>query len=88
MPVPSTIGVQVVVSTGARAKVDSVSAEAVTIHPTGQVALPSLHWASLEEAITWWSDLGNKLATEGLRRLDARAALDEMHESLQRAGAR
>lgn len=88
MTIPSTIGVSVVVTDGARPNLTSLGHDAVTVHVTGPTGQPSLHWASLAEAEAWADALVDQILTERLHRLDVETAIDEMNAALRRAGAR
>lgn len=78
----STIAVQVVVERGARAEVTSIGEDAVTVHVTGRLAQPSIHWASLEELEAWYAELGEKIHAERVRRDDIRLAIAEARAAL------
>lgn len=88
MLIPSTIGVSVVVSDGARPHLTSLGHDAVTVHVTGPNGQPSLHWASIDEAEAWADSLTDQIIAERLHRLDALTAIAEMDATLRRAGAR
>lgn len=83
-----TVTTQAVIPTDAHPEITGVEIETATIHPAGQRAGLSLHFASLDGAIAWWTELGQLLGDEAVRRRDARAALVSMDESLRRVGAR
>lgn len=82
----STIAVQVVVERGARAEVTSIGEDAVTVHVTGRLAQPSIHWASLDELEAWYAELGEKIHAERVRRDDVRLAIAESRLHLRSAG--
>jgi len=84
----SPIGVQATLRSDARAALTGHEHETATIHPAGLGYGLSLHWSTLDDAISWWHDLGDKLVEEQLRRHDAELALAEMDEALRKAGAR
>lgn len=83
-----TVTAQAVIPTGAKPELTDIAMETATIHPAGLVAGISLHFATLEAAVTWWHDLGDSLVAEALRRRNAVTALREMDETLRKVGAR
>lgn len=84
----SSIGVQVMVASSARAELDSVCNHAVTVHATGTPAAPSLHFTTLDALEDWYHDLGTKIVNERLRRTGAPEAIAQMRETLRKVGVR
>lgn len=83
-----TLSVYAVVPTGATAEITTVGGDTVTVHPTGVLCQPSLHFVSLEQLEDWSLALRRSIIALRLERADVAKHQAEAHEALVKAGAR